>query len=273
MKCPKCGSYVEDNKTRCFMCGTQINENENIAFNYENNNQDFSNGMIDEKIEEKKEAYNERFNDYRNVDINESATKKDIFDFVSEHKKGIRIFFIILFIVLLIFSGIKIYQYKNKPQELKPVLNSLYYEVGDEFKSINETKNSKEYSISNTVGVDCYIHVSYGISTSANHVNEYFDSIKKKLSPTTDREGNISNELEVYQEQTNTTTINDTTWNYINFYYRSNLDTNQYNILRYKNYSTVSDGNYYDIELANYNNTTTCNASLDNFVKSLKFIK
>ena len=37
-------------------------------------------------------------------------------------------------------------------------------------------------------------------------------------------------------------TINDNTWNYINFYYRPSLDTNQYNILKYKDYTTVYDG-------------------------------
>ena len=276
MKCPNCGALIENDKTKCFMCGTDLDSNNynEISNNNFVSNDGFGSGTgYSEEYLQKKEAYDNRFNDYKNVKMTDvPASKKDVFDFFSEHKKGIKITFLIL-LVALIIGGIFIFvKGKNKEVVLEPVLLNLYYKVEDDFIAISENNNSRVYTKSGTKGSDCSISVSYTTSTSENHVEDFYNSAKKVLEPEKDKQGNIINQEEVFQTEDNEMVINDTIWYYMSVYYRSNVNVNQFDFMKYRYYTSVYKGYFYDIELANNSNSTTCNASLDNFISSLKFI-
>ena len=276
MKCPNCGSIVEDSKTKCFMCGTDLTQSDssnNQELNSFSNTNDFASGMdYSDDYKKKKEEYDNRFNDYRNVDLSTTTDKKDIFDFYNEHKKIIKIVLLVILLILISLIIYKVYKYKTKPVEQKPILNELYYTVDDDFIKTNESKTSMVYNKSGDKGSDCSISISYGTTTSGDHVQDYYDESKKALEPKTDREGNILDQSQVFVAQNNQQVINDNIWYYMSVYYRSNVESNQYDKLRYRYYTSIYKGYYYDIEVANHSNSSSCNVSLDNFINSLKYI-
>ena len=150
MQCPKCGVYLEDDRDTCFMCGATITNSSNSnEFNNEFSNND--NNLSSDYLAQK-EAYENRFKDYRNVKIEDyNNDKQDIFDFFNKHKKGVKIVSAIL--ILLAASAIiyAIVKYKIDSKKTKPVLVDLYYEVDDSF-SAQESKNAVQYNKAITGG-------------------------------------------------------------------------------------------------------------------------
>jgi hypothetical protein len=66
-------------------------------------------------------------------------------------------------------------------------------------------------------------------------------------------------------------TLNESSWHYLNVFYKKDV-TSAPTQLRYKFLTSLYKGYYYDIVLVNNSNDASCNASLDNFARTLKFI-
>lgn len=287
MRCPKCGAFMEDGKDICIMCGVNVktyvpNNQNNVGYNTSNNGMfgsgmgDFSNNYnpnMNSNYMQKKEAYNNRKNDYRDVTLQPVKNgEKDIFDFFSENKRIITLFLSLLIIGLVTFIGFKYFQSKSKLVPIEPLIMNLYYEVDDTFKAVSGNYGAQVYSKSGEKGNDCSISISYGTSTTGDHVKEYFKEIKTKLEPEKDNNGNVVDQLDVYTSQDSKIDLNGSSWYYLNIFYKKDSKSDATH-LRYKYLTSMYNGYFYDIELVNNSNDALCNASLDNFAKSLKFIE
>lgn len=280
MRCPKCGAFLEDGTKSCFMCGTDL-QGENNNNQVTNSNPDFftangqnnptSNDVYQDDYLRKKEEYENRMKNYRDVSIEAKKGDRDIIDFYLQHKKIIQIFVILLVIICLGFGGYKLYQHRDAEPIKEALVGDLYYEIDKEFVVIDRSNNSIIYSKSGDKGSECSIAIYYGSSTSGNHVDDFFTDSLKKIEPSKDREGNILDELEVFITTNNEQSIHNTTWYRMNVYYRPDINVMQYSVLRNMYLSSVYQGFYYDIELVNHANSNFCNSALDSFMNSLEF--
>lgn len=281
MRCPKCGAFLEEEAKHCFMCGLDLNAdnkgetntNTDNGFFTANENRSFDNQSYQEDYLKKKEAYENRMNNYRDVPLEVKKGDGDIIDFYLQHKKAIHIILLVFVFLGLLFGGYKLYQNRNTEVKHQALFGDLYYEIHASFVAIESTNTSITYSKSGEKGSDCAVTLRYGSSTSGNHVEDYFGESLKKLEPSTDREGNILDELELFTTTRNELDIHDMKWYQLNVYYRPSLEVIQYSVLRNIYLSKVYNGFYYDIELVNHANTSFCNAELDSFMKSLEFIE
>ena len=287
MRCPKCGSFIEDGKNVCFMCGANVNNEDGFSSpgqtNYSDDgtfgsaanmqNRDF-NPSLNEEYYQKKEAYNNRMNDYKNASYDAASvnSKKDIFDFLSENKTIVTIVLVILLVIVVGFVGVKVYQFKTADPKLEPVMKDLYYKVDDYFKNVSSNSNQEIFAQSGNKGNSCSITITYGTSTSGDHVQDYYKAIRdNKGKELYDSDLNIIDKLNVPLYQEHNIIINDNTWYYLNEFYRP-TEAGDYNILKYRYLSSMFKGFYYDITLINNDNDSTCNLALDKFVKTLEFI-
>lgn len=284
MRCPNCGAFLEQGKVICNMCGT--NSTTFVPQNYNNNNNFASNdGMFSTGMNTNNNnygGYNPAINnlkntslkkDYHNVELVPVKNgEKDIFDFFSENKNLLTFLGIALVFGIIAIVGWKYYEYKMEPPKEEPKLLNLYFEIDDEFQKLDGNNNSLVYSKTGSKGSDCSISISYGSSTSGDHVKEYFASIHKQLEPEKDTNGNVVNELDVYVPSESSMEYIGTTWYYLNLFYKTSTSDTSATHLRYKYLTGMYKGYFYDIELANNSNDNVCGASLDNFSKSLKFI-
>lgn len=270
MKCPKCGAFVEDGKQICFMCGTNVN---NFGAGSQPTFSEYSSTFSDD-YSKKKEEYNNRF-DYKKVDYNKNVPKeeKDIFDFFSENKTKIKIVGFFLVLVIAVFCLYKYVSYKTDVKPLVPVLNELYFEVDDTFKNVSSSQSEVVYVKTGDKGADCSIMVGFGTSTSGDHVQDLYKNIKANAeSSYMDDDGTVIDQSLVPLYQESQININNTTWYYLNAYYRA-TEYGEYNILKNKYLSSVFGGHYYDITLINNANDNACNNSLDRFVRTLEFVE
>lgn len=296
MRCPKCGAFMEEGKDVCFMCGTNIktynpsmNNTNNMGFssnddmsgmfgsgsgNVSRNNEFSYNPGMNADYNKKKEEYQNRFNNYR--DVKHTPVKngeKDIFDFFSENKKIISLVAIVVVVGILLFAGNLYYKSKTKEKTIEPIMMNLYYEIDDSFKAVSgNSSNNKVYSKSGEKGNACSITISFGTGTTGDHVEELFKNIKTMMEPEKDEEGKALNEMEVYTAQDGKMELNNATWYYLNLFYKTSVDGEPTH-LKYKYITSMYNGYFYDIELVNNSNDALCSASLDNFSKSLKFIE
>ena len=297
MRCPKCGAFMEEGKDICFMCGVNTktyvptNNNNNMGFNNQmnqmNNNSTFGSGANfnnnsafgsgagfnpNPNYNQMREQYNNSKKDYRNVELKPVKNgEKDIFDFFSENKKIINIVLVVALVVILVLVGRAYYNSRTKEVELTPVLKNLYFEVDDTLTAVSDSSGSHVYAKSGDKGTACSITITYGASTSGDHVTELFTSVKNNLEPELNADGSVVNALDVYTPQESSLTLNDATWHYLNIFYKETKDSEPTQ-LRYKYLTSVYNGFYYDIALVNNSNDAACKASLDNFARSLKFM-
>lgn len=336
MRCPKCGAFLDNNKTICFMCGATLNnENveENVEMNNDNNNSfdngfnnvnpfgnsfdnnqmnndSFSNSFNNDSFNNFEGQNNNGFNnpnvndlnnnptnnfnvgneeinnkifgrkdevvfndDYKNIKLEDIKTDKDMFDFFSEHKKGIKFFFLGLLVLGVGFGIFMFVKNKMAPEKKEPLIGNLYFVIEDDFDLIENSQTGMVYSLTGSKGSDCSISISSGTTTSGNHVLDFFDSNVKKFEPEKDRDGNIINPLKVFNAETNEFEVNDQLWSRQYFYYRADLNSAEYSLLKNIFLSTMYKGYYYDISLVNNSNSTTCNVALDSFVNTLEFVE
>lgn len=290
MRCPKCGAFMEEGKDVCFMCGintkTYVPENNNTNYNRPtdsafgsganfNNNDGFSNGgnFSNPTYNQMKDNYINNKNNYRNVELKPVKNgEKDMFDFFSEHKSVIKIVLLVGLVIILFIVGKLYYNSRTKEEELEPVFNNLYFEVDDSLQQVSSSSNGGvAFNKSGTKGTDCSITITIGTSTSEDHVKDWFTTQKAALEPEKDSSGNVVDELKIYTAQESSLILNDASWHYMNIFYKKDK-TSEPTQLRYKFLTSLYKGYYYDIVLVNNSNDATCNASLDNFSRSLKFI-
>lgn len=291
MRCPKCGAFMEQGKDVCFMCGTNAktyvpNNNNNSNFNRPvdsnfgsganfSNNSDFGSGgnFSNSNYNQMKENYLNSKKDYRNVEIKPVKNgERDMFDFFSENKGKIKIVLLVALIILLCVIGNAYYKHKIKETEQLPVFKNLYFEVDESLQQVSNNSNSGvAFNKSGTKGTDCSITITIGSSTSGDHVKDWFTAQKVALNPELDQTGKVVDDLDIYTSQESSLTLNDSSWHYLNIFYKKDL-TSQPTQLRYKFLTSMYKGYYYDIVLVNNSNDSACTASLDNFSRSLKFL-
>lgn len=326
MKCPRCGSFVDGNKSICFMCGASlsgmtpdvpeqnnnggfdnvnpfgntfnnndINQNVNnvpvssssnfsgmndfVNSNFNNGNSGFNNPDVnnmdnnnfDNMFGKKDEVVMN--DDYKNIKLEDIKTDKDFFDFMSEHKKGIYAFLIILVLGGLGFGLYLFIQNKNAPEKKEPLVGNLYYKVGEDFDLIQDSPSNKIYSLTGAKGSDCSISIINGTTTSGNHVNDFFDGNESTYAPKIDQQGNVLDPLESFEVKKDELKVNGQLWSRQYFYYRKDLNTSEFSLLKKIFLTTMYKGYYYDISLVNNSNSTSCNVELDSFINSLEFVK
>lgn len=270
MQCPKCGVYLEDDRDTCFMCGTKITNTPESNLNNEFSNNTEINFNSDYLA--KKEEYENRFNDYKNVNIDDyNNDKPDIFDIIGKHKrmfKTIAVVVVILIVTLIVSAIVK---YKIDSKKTKPILIDLYYEIDETF-NVQEGKNAIQYS--KTVnGSQCTITINAVKDASASHAAQYFIEMKKNIEPTKDKDGNIVNELDEYIEKAGRRTVNGSVWETLGISYRPDATSTSYSLLKYKYLSSTHNDYSYDIVFINEKNNQNCAIDLEKFTQSLKFIE
>lgn len=278
MRCPKCGAFMEDGKDVCLMCGTNVNTyvpDNNMNHTFGSGNSAFGSGNDFRNVDRGgfNKSNGSSRTDYKNASYAPVKKEdKDIFDKYQENKKLIHTLLFLGLVILITIIGFVYFKAKNKPIELKPVLQNLYFEVDDSLEAVQASGSGKLTFIkSGEKGNACSISIGYGSSTSEDHVYEYFKKSKDALEPERDKEGNVINDLDIYTPDEGNSVINNTTWYYMNIFYKTSLEGSATS-LRYKYMTSMYKGYFYDIELVNNSNDATCNASLDNFAKTLKFL-
>ena len=328
MKCPKCGSFIEDGRNICPFCGNTLGGNSvggNMNFGNQFNNNPFGNGFsngFDNSFGQSTQSTNNVFssgfnnngsgfstgafngnpnpptfsNGNNNINpdfggfsstgaVNKGvennsfpeikplkSDEKDIFDFFSENKKLLTFLGFIILIGILVFAAFQYNKFKSKEVEIEPKIENLYFEVDDSLREVSgNSQNSVVYSKSDDKGSACSITISYGTSTSGDHVNDYFQKVKTELEPERDNNNKVVNVLDIYTPSNGSMKINNVNWYYLNIFYKE-TKTSEPLILKQRYLTSVYKGYFYDIKLVNNNGDASCTASLNNFAKSLSFI-
>lgn len=269
---------MEEGKDVCYMCGTNVNTyvpTQNVNSGYNNRDANFGSGN-DFRTPTMGNGFQQtstNFNDYKKAELAPlKKEEKDIFDRYNEHKTLINAILIVLLFALIGFIGMRYYSSKSKEVVLEPVLANLYYVVDESLVATSTSNNTMTYSKSGDKGNACSITITYGTSTSGDHVHTFFTERKTVLSPALDANANVVNPLDIYTSSESHLELDDTTWYYLNIFYKKDENSDA-TLLRYKYLTSMYKGYYYDIELVNNSNDSLCNASLDNFARSLKFIE
>ncbi len=295
MKCPKCGAVIEEGKTVCFMCGASVDVGSNgfgggssdgfsTGFGGSSNNNttlDNYNPSLDDNYYRMKEEYNNNKNNYkgnykeRREKITNPSDKKDMFDFISEHKTIIKIVLLLLVLALVAFLISKWYKKKTTIPPKEPVVNNaLYFVVPKEFKEINNGNGgSVMYTLSGDKGNACSILVQVGPSTNEDVVSNYYKNIRvNAVAGIYDNDFEIKDYTKIPLFQEDQVAINGVAWYYLYEYYRLKYP-GDYVHLKNKYLNAVKDGYVYSIVLTNNDNDTKCNLYLDNFARTLEFVE
>ena len=293
MKCPKCGATIEDGKTVCFMCGASIDVGNNgfggssndgfstgFGGNTNNNNTiDNYNPSLDDNYYRMKEEYNNSKSNNSYKEKKEKVTnpndKKDMFDFISEHKTIIKIILILLVIALVAFLIVRWYKKKTAiPPKVPIINNALYYEVPSEFKEINTgSQGMTMYTLSGDKGNACSIRVQVGPSTNEDVVSDYYKNIRNNsVADLYDNDFEIKDYTKIPLFQEDQLAVNGVAWFYLYEYYREKFP-GDYNHLKNRYLNAVKDGYVYSITLSNNDNDDKCNLYLDNFGRTIEFIE
>lgn len=267
------GNVVQSNNTHAgFQSMEHLSQSSDNSFGTGSFSGGFSNGSVQSPVNNMFNQQKDNSNGYKDIKLNSiKSDDKDIFDFFSENKTIIKIVSLVLLIALLGFIGYNVYKSKTKPVEIKPVLQNLYYEVSDEFREVENGGDRRSYSKSGSTGADCYIEISVNAEKSGNHVEDFQQAMITELTPERDEMGEAVDPLMEFTTQKDSITLNDHTWHYMNFFYRKNVSS-QYTLLRYQLLGSSYDGRNYDIILTNNSSSNACGTSLDDFMKSLKFV-
>ena len=266
MNCPKCGNYVDDNKEYCFMCGTKLGGSD-----FSSPGRTDVNPSLNQDYYRKKEEYNNRLKDYRKVEIKRVENdKKDFIDVYTEYKMFFKIGGFIVLAALVVFIYLWVAKANNKDEVLVPKIEGLYYKVSEKLTNTNNN-GAFIYSLSNPKGTSCSVTVYLDTQNSSDHVNDFFLAKEQILVPNYDDSGEVVDNMAIPLFQNGSININKDEWYYLNVFYRKNPSDN-FTSLRYKYLSAGHNGRFYNIELANYDDSNECNILLDSFLRSLKFI-
>lgn len=199
--------------------------------------------------------------------------EQDIFDFYEKNKTVIKVFLFIIVIALVGFIGYQMYLKALEPEEKVPRLHELYFEISEDYVQTINNKDKVTFNKSGTKGTECSVEVRLGTTTSENHAEEFQKGIVAELTPERDKEGKPNDLLKEFTTQTNSLTINNHQWHYMNLFYRKSLSSTEYTVLKYQLMTAMKNGYSYDIILTNNSSSSVCSTSLDNFIKSLEFVE
>ncbi len=277
MNCPKCGSFIEEGKEYCFMCGTKIGSGE-----FQSPGRSDENPSLNEEYYRKKEEYKNRLRNYRDVEVKRADNeKKDIFDIYAEHNVLFKTVVLLIIVGVGFFIFFKIKTNQTKLAEKQGVANDLYYEVSS---LMSKSGDGNVYSLSNGVGADCSIRVLYEASTSKDFKEDLYKIVEQEYVPQYDDKGNLEVGTQVPLYQKGELQINGTSWYYINVLFKANEGDN-YTFLKHKYLATTKNGFGYTIILTNNTivslnsranenpNYFKCVHILDGFTRSLEFVK
>lgn len=277
MNCPKCGSFVEDGKEYCFMCGTKIGRGD-----FQSPGRTDENPSLNEEYYRKKEEYKNRLNNYRDVEIKRRDNeKKDIFDIYQEHNILFRTVVLLIVVGVGFFIFFKIKGNQVKVPEKTGIANDLYYEVSS---LMSKAGDGNEYTLSNGTGADCSIKVVYEASSSKDFKEDLYTAVENNYIPAYDEKGNLEVGAQIPLYQKGDIQINGVSWYYINVLYKTNEGDN-FTFLKHKYLAATKNGFGYTLILTN--NTSvglnssnsenrdyyTCVHILDGFMRSLEFVK
>ena len=281
MNCPKCGNYVEEGKEFCFMCGTKLGENDfsspgrngfTSAVKNDFSSSNYNNMPLSEDYYKKKEEYNNRLNNYRDVEIKRvKDDKKDFIDIYKEYNIFFKVGGILFLIVLGSFIFVMVSKSINKEEVLKPVTQNLYYKVDSTLTKTSDNNGGDVYALTNNKGVSCSVKVTIDNTSSSDHIKDYFSIKEGQLLPTYNDYGDVVDVSTIPLFQEGSIKINNVIWYYMNVYYRKNPSDN-YTALRHRFLSAGHNGVFYNLELSNFDDLNECNLTLDSFLRSLQFI-
>lgn len=322
MRCPKCGAFVEDGRKICFMCGENIDPNQQNNFNV-NNPADTGNDIIQSTLNESLNSTitgasmaSPSMGGFNSPDMNgqnqntgfgtgafggfsnggnqlqspmntvappppkkdknykpKPHEEQDIFDFYEKNKFLVKSFFFLLIIALAVFVGYKMYTKALEPEEKEAKIHELYFEISEDFIQTKDEKTKLTFAKSGSKGTDCLVEIFLGTGSSENHPQEFQDQALAAITPERDEEGKPADPLKEFTTQTNSLTINNHQWHYMNVFYRKNTSSTEYTVLKYQLMTAIKNGYFYDIALTNNSSTSSCSTSLDNFIKSLEFVE
>lgn len=255
MRCPKCGSFLGEGTTVCFMCGTNVKKynpaQQNGGFYGQQQPQNAFAGL----------------NDYDKIYDKVKKGDKDVFDFFADHKMLISFLSFLLVIAVMGAAGLIYYKVRTKEVKLTPVTGQLYYKVHETLQKVGDN----EYTKSGDKGSDCGVVIVSGSDISDNHVDTLFDGIKKNLEPERDSKYAVLNSLDIYTTQEGVIEINGEKWHYMNVFYPSSSSKDP-KILKHRILTIVKNGYSYDVQLTNNANDFTCSAALDDTVRTMQFL-
>jgi hypothetical protein len=87
-----------------------------------------------------------------------------------------------------------------------------------------------------------------------------------------DNEYIVKDQVKVPMFQQDQLAVNGVAWHYLYQYYRKAYP-GDYLLLKNRYLNTIKDGYVYSVTLTNNDNNPRCNLYLDNFVRSLEFVK
>ena len=160
-----------------------------------------------------------------------------------------------------------------EPEEKVAKIHELYFELSEDFVQTMENKDKLSFAKSGSKGTDCFVEINLGTSSSENHAQEFQEVKTEQLTPERDDESKPKDPLKEFTTQTNSLTINNHQWHYMNIFYRKNTSSTEYTVLKYQLMTAIKNGYFYDIVLTNNSSTSSCSTSLDNFIKSLEFVE
>lgn len=287
MRCPKCGSFLEEGKDICFMCGTNVKtydpnmDNQMNNFNQTNSDPNFSTGFNNisnnnyNNIPKTATGLPQSYYDRAKKNLMANPNKKkdtDFIDFYQSHKTIILLVVLIIVLAIICLIGYNYYKKKNVEPVKEALIGDLYYTISDDFEDVS-TNNANIYTLSGSKGSDCSINITHASTTSEDYVTEYFTTIETNLTPELDEEGNVVDEMDVYKSQQSSSEINGQTWYYLNIFYKKDKTSTEYNSLKYRYLAIVYKGYSYSIILTNNASSTSCNTALDSFASSLEFVE
>ena len=201
MNCPKCGNYVEEGKEFCFMCGTKLGENDfsspgrngfTSAVKNDFSSSNYNNIPLSEDYYKKKEEYNNRLNNYRDVEIKRvKDDKRDFIDIYKEYNIFFKVGGILFLIVLGSFIFVMVSKNINKEEVLKPVTQDLYYKVDSTLTKTSDNNGGDVFALTNNKGVSCSIMVTIDNTSSSDHIKDYFSIKESQLLPTYNDYGDV----------------------------------------------------------------------------------
>ena len=178
----------------------------------------------------------------------------------------------VLLVVILFLAGRLYYNARLRESEPVGIVGNLYLEYDKSLVS-SSTNNALTLSRNNGVNSDCIITIGTNGTASDNYVDNFYRDALKNLDPERDVNYGIINPLQIYTTQEGSYDLAGAKWNYLNVFYKEHEQSQTYKVLKYIFLTSNYKGVNYNIAIQNTSNDVSCRYSVDNVVKSFKFVE